>query len=295
MATGTGTQEDPYVVSTMADFITYAATASVYVKLANDIDVSQDATYRDGLTSPIYVDCSELDLDGHTVKNFIVSAAYAIFIEASGSAIKNGKILNFVHRATGNTGTIQSSQASSVSEVDFSFTRVSNGYRPIAVSASNTEIVRCSFYVNENGTGTIANSNVFVFGSGSTKNAIVYNGRTGYGSTSYSVIRDTSESYLVGNLSVTGTATSSARYIVPLNLCSQCYSAMKIDCSESTPYESSAIYAGQNCTSANFIVGDKITEATAAAFPITTSTTALNLTTAQAEDQSYLLSIGFLP
>ena len=49
--TGTGTQSDPYVVSTLPDLITCLSNGNVYVKVAADIDCAQEPTYSGKITT----------------------------------------------------------------------------------------------------------------------------------------------------------------------------------------------------------------------------------------------------
>lgn len=59
---GTGTQADPYQVTTANEFVTAVAKEDSYVKLMNDIDFNQGKYYN--ITSPIYIRCKELDGGG---------------------------------------------------------------------------------------------------------------------------------------------------------------------------------------------------------------------------------------
>lgn len=84
--TGTGTEGDPYIVHTMAEFVEYAPK-SVYIKIANDIDVSKEYER----ISDVAVD-AQIDLDGHAIKNILTSGT--LFLTKNWGKIYNGKVIN---------------------------------------------------------------------------------------------------------------------------------------------------------------------------------------------------------
>ena len=51
--TGTGTQADPYIPTTLNEFITAVGTAGAYVTLTQDINAANDPEYTGELTTPI--------------------------------------------------------------------------------------------------------------------------------------------------------------------------------------------------------------------------------------------------
>ncbi|MBR1528752.1 MAG: hypothetical protein IJ642_05575, partial [Oscillospiraceae bacterium] len=61
--TGTGTEQDPYLVSTLTDFLTCAAIAGAYVKVISDINSADDPNYEGELTNPISIMCRKLYAD----------------------------------------------------------------------------------------------------------------------------------------------------------------------------------------------------------------------------------------
>lgn len=66
--TGSGTQDDPYIVENYDDFLNMKAGASSYYKLGTNIDFSQ--TDRLPNDSPIQISFAELDGNGYTISNF---------------------------------------------------------------------------------------------------------------------------------------------------------------------------------------------------------------------------------
>lgn len=85
--TGTGTADDPWVVHNMAEIAEKASQRSMYIKLANDIDVSKEYSRFGGITLN-----STLDLNGFAIKNILVTGG--VFATEWGCTIKNGKIIN---------------------------------------------------------------------------------------------------------------------------------------------------------------------------------------------------------
>lgn len=65
--TGTGTQADPFVVTTYAELVNTASTFGVYIKVGNDINIADE--YPDGDMPPLQVN-SPIDGDGHVISNW---------------------------------------------------------------------------------------------------------------------------------------------------------------------------------------------------------------------------------
>lgn len=57
--TGTGTQADPYIVTTIGEVLEKCAEANAYVCLANDIYVKEDPEYREGVSTPFTINCAK--------------------------------------------------------------------------------------------------------------------------------------------------------------------------------------------------------------------------------------------
>ena len=57
--TGTGTEEDPYIVTTIGEVLEKCAETGAYVCLANDIYVKEDPEYREGSNTPIIINCTK--------------------------------------------------------------------------------------------------------------------------------------------------------------------------------------------------------------------------------------------
>lgn len=94
---GTGTQADPYIVDTWADFVTAVETADAYVK----VDTSTVATWdfvkmvEGGLTTGINWNAVEVDGNGLTIKGLFGTAArWFSGTSATAKVIKNLNLLD---------------------------------------------------------------------------------------------------------------------------------------------------------------------------------------------------------
>ena len=65
--TGTGTQADPFVVTTYAELVEKASAFSTHIKVGNDINITDE--YPDGDMPPLQVN-SPIDGDGHVISNW---------------------------------------------------------------------------------------------------------------------------------------------------------------------------------------------------------------------------------
>ena len=91
--TGTGTQADPYVVTTWDELASKTSETSVYIKLGNNIDMNTE--YPEGLTSGLTVNCAQIDGDGKTVKNLYLQSGALITCAGINSTWKNTELLNW--------------------------------------------------------------------------------------------------------------------------------------------------------------------------------------------------------
>lgn len=69
--TGTGTEEDPFLVSSFSDFLYCISVNSAYIKIINDIDTKDDPDYIGDLTSPITLQCRKIYADDRKTINGI--------------------------------------------------------------------------------------------------------------------------------------------------------------------------------------------------------------------------------
>ena len=90
--TGTGTQADPYVVTTYAELVEKAAKSGVYVKVGNDINITDE--YPDG-DMPTLALNAVVDGDNKTISNwYLTTSRNMIDISNNSGRLKNLKLKN---------------------------------------------------------------------------------------------------------------------------------------------------------------------------------------------------------
>ena len=142
---GTGAQDDPYVVTTYEDLISKAAETEKYVKLGNDIDVV--AEYPDGNVPQLTASCTEIDGDGKTISRLykMSNDSYCIRINYP-CTLKNTNITNIYTNKTfiylnggGSTNaTIQNCKFAGICMGDY-FVYMSNGNTFFKNSSANIQ------------------------------------------------------------------------------------------------------------------------------------------------------------
>lgn len=101
--TGTGTQADPFIITTYDELVEKAATASeVFIKVGNDINIAEE--YPLGDMPPLIITHARIDGDGKTISNWY-STGSADLIQITGSSsdtTRNPQIknLNFINILT---------------------------------------------------------------------------------------------------------------------------------------------------------------------------------------------------
>lgn len=97
--TGTGTQNDPYIVDNTADFLEAVAQSGVYVQLGSDIDVAADGYEYIGA---ITISASSVDGSGYAIRNatFQISRGNYFVTEYTGITISNFSILDCAFKAS---------------------------------------------------------------------------------------------------------------------------------------------------------------------------------------------------
>ena len=89
--TGTGTQADPYVVTTYAELVNTASTFRVYIKVGNDINITDE--YPDGDMPTLQVN-SPIDGDGHVISNWYRTVGALIIAITDANHVDNLTIKN---------------------------------------------------------------------------------------------------------------------------------------------------------------------------------------------------------
>lgn len=98
MATGTGTQADPYIVSTLADLRTAAGTAGAYVEMDPDastkiLDLNGSAT--NPVTQRLDINCASLAGNGWRIRNLYFSSPSDHFLVSATTAVTQVSDLHF--------------------------------------------------------------------------------------------------------------------------------------------------------------------------------------------------------
>lgn len=88
---GTGTQNDPYIVTTWAELVAKAAENGKYVRVGNNIDVMQE--YDDG-TAPTLVLNGSVDGDGKTISRWYNTGSNYLIRTKNSTVIENAIFTN---------------------------------------------------------------------------------------------------------------------------------------------------------------------------------------------------------
>ena len=89
--TGTGTQADPYVVTTYAELVEKASSFGVYIKVGNDINITDE--YPDGDMPTLEVN-SPIDGDGHVISNWYRTVGAELIAITDSSHVDNLTLKN---------------------------------------------------------------------------------------------------------------------------------------------------------------------------------------------------------
>lgn len=85
--TGTGTQADPYIPTTLTEFITAVGTAGAYVTLTQDINAADDPAYMGELTTPITWAAASVQGGGFTLAGVTLRTAPSAISIAKGVSV----------------------------------------------------------------------------------------------------------------------------------------------------------------------------------------------------------------
>lgn len=152
--TGTGTQADPYIVSTWDEIAEYVAMDSVYVKCSPNLIFNMNTMFRTGAPS-LNLHCTEFDGNGLEIRSGYWNSVPAIVSSYSGNSgdkkIKNMKILSSY--TTTNIIQISASNAWTLTLDNVIITGFHTGLDPIfrCNQYSTTAVLRmlgCSINVN---------------------------------------------------------------------------------------------------------------------------------------------------
>lgn len=98
---GTGTIDDPYVVTTYAELVNTASASDVYIKIGNDINITDE--YPNG-NMPALAIRGYIDGNNKVISNWYVSSTYAkSAIQFFSGYIKDLEIRNIYHQGGSNS------------------------------------------------------------------------------------------------------------------------------------------------------------------------------------------------
>lgn len=152
--TGTGTQADPYVVTTWDELVTAVYNYQSYVKLGADIDMNDE--HPEGITTACELRCEELDGDGHMIKNLsAVNLVYIFVINYSGVTIKNCDFFNFRIEANSSSPGVGYFAYGENKSINFYMCKFSGrmagvGY-PVYINRGTASFKRCSLNLETEG------------------------------------------------------------------------------------------------------------------------------------------------
>jgi len=304
--TGTGTEADPYVVTTLTDILALEGD-DIHIKIGADIDASQEEAFKEPRTSAIRLRGHIYADEMRTIANVIVETGYMIDISGGGSRypvhVENIFFKNWIHRKTGSAATIVLSYGS-CNNCCFSLEMLDSayGYKLLAKSGtygSDPNVTNCAFYVK--------------FTSGTVRR---------HTSTNYSMLENIVaknctfqfEKLFVGSSAITFNASTA-----PLTNCTF-VGDMSVDVGETTSLQ---LFKGTT-TKVIFALAVTIAEESTgesldisfissdSSYPVTyvmvdsdilgenvtvtlSSSTNYSLTTEQMKSEQYLTDIGFLP
>ena len=89
--TGTGTQVDPFVITTYAELVEKASAFKTYIKVGNDINITDE--YPDGDMPPLKVN-SPIDGDGHVISNWYRTVGAELIAITDSSHVDNLTLKN---------------------------------------------------------------------------------------------------------------------------------------------------------------------------------------------------------
>lgn len=153
--TGTGTQSDPYIPTTLTEFITAVGTAGAYVQLTQDINAADDLEYTGELTNFIKWHCTEVNGNDHALIGLTIRES-SVFSAFRVVAVHNMIFRDLASVATNISRIIFSHDGGSgkyfvLTDCSISLKASSFGYHPII--SVDSYITRCAFDISYSGYG----------------------------------------------------------------------------------------------------------------------------------------------
>lgn len=279
--TGTGTQNDPYIVDNTADFLEAVEQSDVYVQLGSDIDAAADGYEYIG---SVTVNALSLNGNGFAIRNATFQPGSSGFCFTAGNANGVWRDISFLDCAV----------KPSVTDVKFiSGNNNSCIGMKLSLQVQPLEFFTLFYRVNVSNCAadvTMNNvRNVFIFSAAASLSNSTFFIRGSYNFNRIILGSSGSNNIQVQNVGIVFDGSLQPRncYIGDYAAFVGCYFAFADSASISG---SLGVSLGQYNTSGQnlvFSVGDGLSVTTPSGFP--------RLTTAQMKDAAYLQSIGWLP
>ena len=276
---GTGTQLDPYQITTVAEF-RGMNDSTAYFKLMNDLDVN-DSAWVTGWTEAT-MNFLELDGDGHEIRNINADLSGGALIVPATSTIKNITFANTMLRGT-NTSLFTRGGTSNLTldnvQVYLDFNLINDSNQGVINSRYlEMRINKCAFNLQGATTGnSIIRANSLVLGD--LKNSLFLLDCTTSAGPLLGGL-SSSKICVLGKIKITATTGT---YEIFQRTPQQCYVACTVESAGAT-----VKFSNTNPTSACFY------DQELAGITMTAQTNVHALTTEQCKDKDYLNSIGFL-
>lgn len=279
--TGTGTQNDPYIVDNTADFLEAVALSGVYVQLGSDIDAAADGYEYIG---SVETNALSLNGNGFAIRNATFqpgSSGRCFTVGNTNSVWRDISFLDCSVKPSGASATFIYGNMNSFIGVKLSL-QVQPSSEFILFDRAN--VSNCAADITMNGgiiyihvrARSLSNSTFYIRGNYGFE-------RTIQGSTSFNL-----GVYNVGVV-FDGSISSGSQHLGDYIKFVGCYFAFA-DSASISGGGSLIVQLGRYSTSGQnvvFSVGDGLSVTTPTDFP--------RLTTAQMKDEAYLQSIGWLP
>lgn len=98
--TGTGTQADPYIPTTLTEFITAVGTSGAYVALTQDINAADDPAYTGELLAGIAINATSISGNNHEVRGVTVRATNLLAFRNANTDIYGIHFRDWAHKRT---------------------------------------------------------------------------------------------------------------------------------------------------------------------------------------------------
>ena len=279
--TGTGTQNDPYIVDNTADFLEAVAQSDVYVQLGSDIDVAADGYEYIGTVT---VAALSINGNGYAIRNATFqpgSSGICFTANNANGVLRDISFLDCSVKPSSTSATFIYGNQNNFSGLKFSL-QVQPSSEFILFDRAN--VSNCAADIKMNGgilythvaASSLSNSTFYIRGNYGFSRTIKGNNQ---------LILDV---YNVGVV-FDGSISSDSDYLGDYTKFVGCYFAFA-DSASISGGGSLNVHLGRYNTSGQnlvFSVGDGLSISTPPDYP--------RLTTAQMKSESYLQSIGWLP